>query len=349
MKDFLRLRFTDNKNRLVSILKLVGLSLLGLVLLAVIFGSQEDNREGEQTSRAPDSSVGDPIAPPESDSGSLIGEGETQPPSESSSDLPIGADSPPPIQGGQPPSVSQPESETATVDNQPDPNDDATPVNLLYMVNRVIDGDTVEILIDGQPQSLRVIGVDTPETVDPRRSVECLGVEAKARANEILAGQSIYLQLDPSQDDRDRYGRLLRHIILADGRNYGLEIIGQGYGHEYTYNQPHAYQAEFRKAEAEAREAGRGLWAPGVCVEESSQNGSMADDGSMSNRDTSDPEDTDLAPGGDGCHPAYDPCLEIVGDLNCGDIRQAVTVKQIGVDPYGLDRDDDGVGCESYN
>ena len=81
-------------------------------------------------------------------------------------------------------------------------------------VVRVIDGDTVDVqLLDGRRERIRVIGLDTPEVVDPRRPVECMGREATARAKELLpAGRSVSLEGDPTQDTRDRYGRALRHL-----------------------------------------------------------------------------------------------------------------------------------------
>jgi micrococcal nuclease len=132
------------------------------------------------------------------------------------------------------------------------------------VVARVIDGDTVDVTLDGQTIRVRLIGIDTPETVDPRKPIECFGREASTRAHELLDGQAVFLEDDPSQGDVDRYGRALRYIWLADGRLFNLEMIAQGYAFEYTYNLPYRYQAQFKQAEHDAREQ-RGLWAPGAC------------------------------------------------------------------------------------
>jgi micrococcal nuclease len=133
----------------------------------------------------------------------------------------------------------------------------------------VVDGDTVDIRYgNNRTERLRLIGLDTPESVDRRRPVECYGLEASNRAKELLGGQVVYLEGDPSQDTRDRFGRLLRFVWLEDGRLYNLEMIAQGYAFEYTYDKAYKYQAAFRGAEEAAREAQRGLWAETTCAGE---------------------------------------------------------------------------------
>ncbi len=129
-----------------------------------------------------------------------------------------------------------------------------------FAVARVIDGDTFEVNINGVAESVRVIGINTPETVDPRRPVECFGVEASNKAKEILSGQSVRLEYDPTQGERDKYGRLLRHVLLEYGINFGLLMIKEGYAHEYTYAVPYKYQTEFKAAQNYARDNSLGLW-----------------------------------------------------------------------------------------
>jgi micrococcal nuclease len=131
-------------------------------------------------------------------------------------------------------------------------------------VGRVIDGDTVDVTLDGQTVRVRLIGIDTPETVDPRKPVECFGREASARAHELLDGQAVFIEDDPSQGDVDRYGRSLRYLWLADGQLFNLELVAQGY-FACTYNLPYAYQTQLKQAERDAREQQRGLWAPSAC------------------------------------------------------------------------------------
>lgn len=132
-------------------------------------------------------------------------------------------------------------------------------------VARVVDGDTLDVNLGGERVRLRLIGINTPETVDPRRPVECFGREASQKAKELLSGQQVRLEADPSQDERDRYDRLLRYVWLPDGRLFNLEMVAQGYAFEYTYDTPYKYQAEFKRAQEQARAAQRGLWAPDTC------------------------------------------------------------------------------------
>lgn len=134
-------------------------------------------------------------------------------------------------------------------------------------VKDVIDGDTVDVIrADGSEIRLRLIGLDTPETVDPNTPQECFGREASTRAAEMLAGQSVFLEIDASQGDTDRYGRYLRYVWFADGRMVNHEMIAQGYAIEYTYDLPYTYQAEFRAAERHASETFLGLWSLDTCA-----------------------------------------------------------------------------------
>jgi micrococcal nuclease len=144
----------------------------------------------------------------------------------------------------------------------------ASPVETGTVV-RVVDGDTLDVSVPGSPSPtrVRVLGVDTPETVDPRRPVQCFGEEASARAKELLPpGQPVTLTVDPTQGRLDRYGRLLAYVGLPDGRDIGAALITEGYAHEYTYRTPYARQGAYRAAAAAAREAGAGLWAPTACA-----------------------------------------------------------------------------------
>jgi micrococcal nuclease len=134
-----------------------------------------------------------------------------------------------------------------------------------FQVLRVVDGDTIDIAMDGKRERVRLIGINTPESVDPRKSVECFGLEASARASELLEGRKIIFEPDGSQDTRDKYGRLLGYIKRDDGLFYNLEIIRDGYAYEYTYQSAYKYQKEFKEAEKFARENKRGLWADGAC------------------------------------------------------------------------------------
>ena len=135
-----------------------------------------------------------------------------------------------------------------------------------YRVVKVVDGDTLTILKDGENITLRLIGLDTPETVDPRKPVQCFGKEASEKAKRLLADTLVRIETDPSQGDLDKYGRTLAYTFLPDGTNFNMLMIAEGYGHEYTYNLPYKYQEEFKDAERKAREEKKGLWADDACM-----------------------------------------------------------------------------------
>jgi micrococcal nuclease len=130
----------------------------------------------------------------------------------------------------------------------------------LYDVTKVIDGDTVEVEIAGRVDTVRLVGIDTPETQDPRKSVQCYGQAAKEKLAELVAGEEVRLEADPADSDRDKYQRLLRYVYLADGTFVNLELVRQGYAFAYTIF-PNRHLDEFRAAEQDAKTAGRGLWA----------------------------------------------------------------------------------------
>ena len=121
-------------------------------------------------------------------------------------------------------------------------------------VLRVVDGDT--IILNGR-ERVRLIGVDTPETVDPRRPVQFFGKEASAFTKRMVEGKRVRLEYD--QTRKDRYGRTLAYVYLEGGTHLNAEIVKRGYGHAYT-RFPFRYLEEFRRYETEARKARRGLW-----------------------------------------------------------------------------------------
>ena len=98
-----------------------------------------------------------------------------------------------------------------------------------------------------------MIGLDTPEVVDPRKPVQCFGREASAQAKTILGGQHGVPGDRPRQDSIDKYGRTLAYVWTASGRLFNLDMIADGYAFEYTYDLPYRYQADFKAAENDAR------------------------------------------------------------------------------------------------
>ena len=142
-------------------------------------------------------------------------------------------------------------------------------------VVRAIDGDTVDVRLDsGAVERVRILGIDTPEVVDPRRPIQCFGPEASARTKELLPpGRAVFLEPDPTQDKRDRHGRRLAHVFVevpAEGHgapaNVGAALIAEGYARHYVYQRtPTVHGSEYAAAEATARATGAGLWSAETC------------------------------------------------------------------------------------
>ena len=127
-------------------------------------------------------------------------------------------------------------------------------------VDRVIDGDTIRVRLDGARSTVRLTGVDTPETTHPTRGVEPDGPEAAEYTTARLTGATVRLVRDPAGDDHDGYGRILRYVILAGGEDFNATLIRAGYATAIR-RFPYSRQAEFLQLEAQARTARRGLWS----------------------------------------------------------------------------------------
>ncbi len=126
-------------------------------------------------------------------------------------------------------------------------------------VTRVVDGDTIEVVLGGRKERVRLIGIDTPETKDPRRPVECFGKEAARRTAQLVGGEWVRLSFDV--EVRDKYGRLLAYVYrLRDGLFLNLALVREGFALVYTVPPNLAHQEEFLQAQRRAREEGRGLW-----------------------------------------------------------------------------------------
>lgn len=139
---------------------------------------------------------------------------------------------------------------------------DAAPAPTTATVLRVVDGDTLDVSDDTRGRlRIRVLGIDTPEVHRPGWSVGCWGPEATRFATETLTGQRVALNADPTQDPRDRYGRSLVYVDLADGRNFSVEAARAGMARSYVYDDnPVSRYPEIKAAEEDARAAHRGLW-----------------------------------------------------------------------------------------
>lgn len=123
------------------------------------------------------------------------------------------------------------------------------------LVSRVIDGDTIQL---SNGKKVRYLAIDAPETVDPRKPVQCFGKEAKEANSNLVLNKIIILKKDVSETDK--YGRLLRYVYLEDGTFVNLWLVKNGYAFVYTLPPNVAYSRDFLIAEQEARQNQRGLW-----------------------------------------------------------------------------------------
>ncbi len=205
-------------------------------------------------------------------------------------------------------------------------------------VRRVVDGDTI-VLANGA--RVRLLQIDATEL----GSGECYSRKAARVLRSLLpSGSRIRLRADPRLDRVDDYGRLLRYVFRGS-LNVNLELVRRGAATVWFYRGERGrYASRLLAAARRARAARRGMW--GSCRVVWNPNGPATTQGGGSP-----PAPPPDAGGGtqDGCHPSYRPCLPIVSDLDCGEIDDALKpITVVGDDPYRLDGDDDGVGCERY-
>jgi len=130
-----------------------------------------------------------------------------------------------------------------------------------HAIVSVVDGDTAKIEFEGETISMRIIGIDTPETVHPSRPVEPYGPEATVRARELLEGKTVTLEYDadPEHDRFGRYGRLLVYLRLEDGSDFGKLMVADGFARAYP-KYPFSRSKEYLAVEAVAKKAKKGLW-----------------------------------------------------------------------------------------
>lgn len=229
-------------------------------------------------------------------------------------------------------------------------------------VVRVVDGDTIDVSIDGLTQRVRYIGVNTPETVDPGSPVECFGPEASAANKGMVEGKTVELEKDVS--NTDRYGRLLRYVY-AGGTMVNAELVKQGYAQVSTYPPDVKYAELFRQLESEARNAGRGLWGAG-CAAATVAPGATSTAQPQPTTPPAPPAATATQappppppapptatppPSGGVCGTPYSPTGP---DRDCSDFATQAQAQCFyeaaggpARDPYRLDADHDGIACES--
>lgn len=141
-----------------------------------------------------------------------------------------------------------------------------------YKVVRFSDGDTIAVDMNGTNETIRMIGVDTPETNDPRKPVQCYGPAASAFTKNFITskGSLVRLEADSLSSNRDRYDRLLRYIYLPDGTLLNEKLIRDGYGFYYPHF-PFEMSEAFEAAQEKARQENKGLW--GNCNPEPTDGG----------------------------------------------------------------------------
>ena len=190
-------------------------------------------------------------------------------------------------------------------------------------MTEVVDGDTVRVrLASGKSERVRLIGIDAAERG------ACFAAPAAARARQLALSKPVVLRGDATQDTRDRYGRLLAYVWLPGGRDLGYQLVAGGFAKVYVYRNAFERLPAYRTAESRAKAAPAGAWK--AC-------------GNKTIRPI-----VPSPPAAGTCHPSYTPCLPIVDDLDCADVRAlgVAPVRVVGSDPYRLDADDDGLGCE---
>lgn len=285
----------------------------------------------------------------------------------------IGVITAPPVEEKLAEAVTETEASTETNQDadvaEQEPETEAQPA-ITSKVIKVVDGDTVTVETNGVRETIRIIGINTPETVDPRKPVECFGQEASARAHELLDNQTVTLEADSTQGERDKYDRLLRYVFLPNGSDFGKQMISEGYAYEYTYSTPYKYQQDYKTSQSDAENAKRGLWADGACGDATGNAGTpqeatiTTDTNSQSPNTTSATESTTTAE--QTTTTTETPttttptttasCSCSANIYNCGDFTthaeaQAVhdcCVAQVGYDIHKLDgNDNDGLACES--
>lgn len=151
-----------------------------------------------------------------------------------------------------PAAVAAPAAATVATATTAKPPKGASSVRVL----KVTDGDTIRISYKGKSTPVRLIGLNAPE-MSPR---QCYATQATARMKQLTASGRVYIKVDSTQGNTDRYGRLLRHVYTPGGQSVALKLIDGGYAKEYTYNRPYAGRTSHLRAQSKAKSAKRGLW-----------------------------------------------------------------------------------------
>ena len=132
-----------------------------------------------------------------------------------------------------------------------------------YLVTHIVDGDTIDVRFNAsKTERIRLLGIDTPETVDHRKKVQCYGPQASKRLHELLSGKTVELLVNPAED-KDAYGRLLRYVSL-DGIDINAKMLQEGYAESLCKRFPHPRCVEYDALQKEAQTGKKGRW--GACL-----------------------------------------------------------------------------------
>jgi micrococcal nuclease len=142
--------------------------------------------------------------------------------------------------------------ENSTGDDEPAPRGSVS-----VRVLRIVDGDTIEVSLDGAEEDVRYIGIDTPETVAPGQPVECFGHAASRFNTGLVEGQQVRLVFD--RELRDQYGRLLAYVY-ADGELVNAALVRGGFARTLVFPPNTLHAGLFERLQQQAADAGRGLW-----------------------------------------------------------------------------------------
>lgn len=177
-----------------------------------------------------------------------------------------------PTDGASPSRTPASTTPTATTPPMPQPSPTTTPTPpapaatttaprraavALVPVVGVTDGDTIKVRVGGITERIRVIGIDTPEL----KGDECWAQKAASTMQSLVQSRSVQLVADPTQADRDRYGRLLRHVVTQDGRLAAQVLLEGGFGKEYTYAAAYEHRSAYLAAEKRAKAKKLGVWS----------------------------------------------------------------------------------------
>lgn len=221
-----------------------------------------------------------------------------------------------------------------TTESQPEPKPEPEPAEdkSNATVTRVIDGDTLEVSMDGKTEDVRLLLIDTPETVHPNEPVQPFGPEASQFVKNTLSGEEVYVQV--GKEELDNYGRLLAYVFI-DGKTIQEKLLSKGLARTaYLYNDLTMLD-DFHKAQQPAKDSGIGVWSIEGYAHKDHDHGYHYEEPAPEAE--SDPE------------PETEPQTESVYFKNCTAAREAGAAPvRVGDPGYGthLDRDGDGVGCE---